>query len=153
MFPDSDENEKRVSVSYRAIFGDFKGSLGPKSKGVFATAFAHFGPDVKRVTVTEAAIDALSLATCGVQSFAVNGKDGLPDWFLRRCAFRVVQIAFDADAAGDAAADKLAAVLRSRGATVVRLRPPEPFKDWNEALIAQGKDALTEYLTPFRSFD
>jgi hypothetical protein len=146
IFPVSDEKMKVVGIITRQISGDFKGALGSKKLGVFRTMGAF---EVERLTITEAPIDALSLFACYVPSVAIGGKDGLAEWVLKKCRFKTVQIAFDADTAGDTAAERLGEVLRSRGASVIRLRPPSPFKDWNEALTALGKDELTEYLKPF----
>jgi hypothetical protein len=46
-----------------------------------------------------------------------------------------VVLAQDADLAGDLAAEQIARTLQN----TTRLRPPEPFKDWNEALVAGWK--------------
>ena len=51
----------------------------------------------------------------------------------------------DADSAGDAAAAELAAWFDA-GAPARRLRPPEPFKDWNEALQALGPAGVADEL-------
>ncbi|MDE0255558.1 MAG: toprim domain-containing protein [Rhodospirillaceae bacterium] len=88
--------------------------------------------------IAESAIDALSafsladlqnpgtifLSTCGAAS-------RLPAWLEAWTPQRVIR-AFDADDAGDEAADRLAA----RDRRVGRLRP-EGEKDWNEILAAR----------------
>jgi hypothetical protein len=148
LFPIKDETGELVGYDVRSIQGAFKGALGTKRFGVFASNWAR---EAKTVTLTEAPIDALSLATCKVPAFALCGKDNFPDWMLSFCAFKTVQIAFDADPEGDAAADRLTGVLRSRGASVIRLRPPTE-KDWNAFLCAQGKEAMADFLKPFSMF-
>jgi hypothetical protein len=118
-------------------------TTGPRGEGVFATPGA-LDPG-RALTVTEAPIDALTLALCGVPAIALCGCDGLPDWLRRAAAFRRVLAAFDADDAGEKAAGKLAAALHPVGAHVLRLRP-EGAKDWNEQLRTVGADALTVHL-------
>lgn len=88
--------------------------------------------------VTEAPLDALSLAEAGYPAVAVCGTEASA-WMHRASAFRRVLLAFDADEAGDRAADKIAPHLASFGARPQRLRP-EGAKDWNEML--QTFDAL-----------
>lgn len=104
-------------------------SAGPKSAGVFATPGAF---DTPTIVVTEAPLDALSLAACGVPALAFIGTTG-PAWLPGLCVFRHVALAFDADEAGDKAADALRPVLESFGAKVERWRP-EGGKDWNDLL-------------------
>ena len=106
-------------------------SGGPKSAGVFATSGAL---TVERLVLTEAPIDALSLAVCGVPAVALCGTSW-PEWLPVHCVLRPVALAFDADDAGDTATEKLRPVLTSLGATVERWRP-DGGKDWNDALLA-----------------
>jgi hypothetical protein len=113
-------------------------SAGPISQGVFATPGAW---DASVVVLTEAPLDALSLAACGIPALALCGKDLRP-WLLPRLAFRPVLLALDADAAGDAAAEKAAILLSPYGGQIIRLRP-RGAKDWNELLTTLGLDALT----------
>ncbi len=91
----------------------------------------------------QSVIDALSLTTAGVPAVALNGVKW-PAWLPKAAAFRQVYIGLDADDAGDDAAEKLAAVL-TFGSRVERLRP-DPWKDWNEALLALGVDQLSRVL-------
>lgn len=122
---------------------------GPKSRGVFAAAGAF---DVPPFIITEAPIDALSLAVAGFPAVALCGSDGAPDWLPKFCFGRTVFLGFDADELnaqgkrpGDDAADKLALSLESFGATCKRLRP-EGAKDWNEFLIQFGRDELARFI-------
>ena len=116
-------------------------TLGPKSQGMFAAAGAF---DVPALIVTEAPLDALSLAVAGFPAAALCGKSG-PHWLPKACFCKTVFLAFDADDAGDEGADKLAPTLESFGATVHRLRP-EGAKDWNEFLSRFGRDELADFL-------
>ena len=117
-------------------------TLGDKSQSVFASASA-FDAVLPALIVTEAPLDALSLAHAGYPAIAVCGTSA-PQWIHRAVAFRRVLLAFDADDAGDRAAEMLAPVLTSYGARCERLRP-EGAKDWNEALSA-GRDELSDWL-------
>lgn len=112
---------------------------GPKSGGVFATPAAW---EADEITITEAPIDALSLALSGYSALALVGKSW-PDWLPAFIAStrKHVYLAFDADLpdskgmrAGDEAATKLAAALRYYDCHPNRLRPGRG-KDWNEQLL------------------
>lgn len=116
-------------------------TAGTKSAGLFATAGALVG---ERIVVTEAPVDALSLAACGLPALALVGTSG-PAWLPAFVAFKRVLIALDADQEGDAKSKKLAAELGAFGARVARLRP-NGMKDWNEALQRLGQVALSEAL-------
>lgn len=98
------------------------------------------------IIITEAPIDALSLAMAGYPALALCGTSA-PHWIHRACGLRRVLLAHDADAAGDAAAASLEAVLAPYGARCTRLRP-EAAKDWNEVLKAQGRENLSDWLAP-----
>lgn len=129
-------------------------TFGSRWAGCFATdgAFGTQSPppspgrenEDALLVVTEAPIDALSLATVGVPAIALCGCEGFPAWLASRLRQRgaPVVIAFDADEAGDAAAVKLTALLAASASRVVRLRPSGE-KDWNAALVAQGPDTLS----------
>jgi hypothetical protein len=116
-------------------------SVGPKTRGVFAAVGAW---EAAPLILCEAPIDALSLAACGHPALALLGRE-LPDWLAWACALRPVQVALDADDAGDLAAQSQMRTLVSRGATVARLRPAGG-KDWNEVLQASGVEALRSLL-------
>lgn len=120
---------------------------GNKSAGVFNLAALEQGA----VFVTEAPIDALSLAVFGYHATTGLGTEW-PDWLRRALAFKTVFAAFDADEAGDKAADKLAADLLFTK-SVIRLRPPEPHKDWNAALCGLGRDGLAAWLAEHVALD
>jgi hypothetical protein len=116
-------------------------TLGDLKGGLFWAAGAW---NVPALILTEAPIDALSLATAGFPAFAFCGKTG-PAWLPKATFGRRVLLALDADDAGDVAADELAPTLESFGARCQRLRP-EGAKDWNEFLQTYGRDALADFL-------
>lgn len=118
-------------------------TLGDKQGSLFSTRDA-LNPLLPALIVTEAPLDALSLAEAGYPAVALCGTQA-PTWFHRLCAFRRVLLAFDADEAGDCASDKLAPLLHSFGARCERMRP-EDAKDWNELLQVAGRDALADWL-------
>lgn len=98
--------------------------------------------------IAESAIDALSALSIGagglVSMYAsVSGVcRRLPDW-LRGFELAFVKCGFDADEAGDAAAEALIASDRR----VSRVRP-SGAKDWNEILKRDGIRALTGGIPP-----
>lgn len=118
-------------------------TLGDKKSAIFATSDALL-PALPALIVTEAPLDALSLALAGYPAIALCGTSA-PHWLHRACAFRRVLLAFDGDEAGEAATEKLAPHLASFGARVERLTP-EGTKDWNEMLQTAGRDALADWL-------
>ncbi len=114
---------------------------GPKSLGVFSTPGVW---DAPAVIVTEAPIDALSVAAAGYPALALCGKEA-PKWLFKKCAFRRVLLAFDADEVGDKAAQQAAANFEQFAARCARLRP-DSGKDWNEFLQLAGRDGLADWL-------
>jgi DNA primase len=98
------------------------------------------------VAVDEAPIDALSLATVGVDTVAVGGSY-VPEWLVEALAGKEVLLGFDNDApdrlgrrAGDEAAERLAEQLWDVGAEPRRARPS--LKDWNDVLRARGREGV-----------
>lgn len=139
LFPIRDRAGEVVAVSGRCLDGRAPKALtgGQLSGGVFLTPGALVADPL---VITEAPIDALSLAVCGVPAVALGGTRW-PAWLPQAVAFRQVVIATDADQAGDAAAAKIADALRAFGARVERWRP-DAGKDWNELLQAYGLERL-----------
>lgn len=139
IFPVNDQSGALVAVQARAIATQVDGpkfiSSGPKSLGVFLTSSDALCLPV--TFITEAPIDALSLAMCGFNGCATLGKDW-PAWLPKSLAFRMVGVGYDNDTPGEEAAVKLATSLEAVGAFVFRVRPPEEVKDWNEALTTYG---------------
>jgi hypothetical protein len=144
LFPVRDRAGELVAVSGRCIDDRTPPTLtgGPKSGGVFATPAALAA---EPLVITEAPIDALSLAAAGVPAVALCGKSS-PAWLPELCAFRSVVLALDGDQAGDAAATTLAGALHTLGARVERWRPTAG-KDWNELVQRYGVAALQSALT------
>jgi energy-coupling factor transporter ATP-binding protein EcfA2 len=100
----------------------------------------------------ESIIDALTLWCYGVRNVTTCfGKNTFTDelWELMRCKRPdKVLIAFDGDAAGDAAAEKLAPRLAEHGATVHRIGLPKG-RDINEyvcALVQKNPKAVSSAL-------
>jgi hypothetical protein len=137
------------------------GRSNPKARtlgisGTFGGAFWTPGArEARLVALTEAPIDALSLALCGLPSVAVFGSN-LPDWMPGAMHRRRVLVASDAEPEkGDRTAAKWSAALESFGARCTRLRPDAAFasclaegvKDWNEALLVLGAQDLRELLS------
>lgn len=131
-------------------------TCGPKSQGVFiapTTIYGHVcGPFDARspgVVICEAPVDALSVAVSGFPALALVGINAEhtsgPQWLHIACGLKSVFPAFDADAAGDAAADAISARLATYGARCKTLRPVGA-KDWNEVLCKQGQKALGDWL-------
>lgn len=115
-------------------------TAGPKSAAVFATDGALSAIEV---AVTEAPIDALSLAWLGVPAVALCGTSW-PGWLPGHLRGKTVHVAFDADEAGDRAAADFANAVSEQCTEYTRLRPTGA-KDWNEGL----RDGLPlPYLNP-----
>lgn len=143
VFPIRNENGRAIAAAGRAITGSGKQTFGPKSMGVFSTPGAL---DADVVGITEAPIDALTLALVGLPSVALCGTSGLPSWLItklarpvKRAKSRTVYLAFDADEAGDAASAKIGEALML--VKTARLRP-ESAKDWNALLMDNGITSL-----------
>jgi len=149
VFPIYDDAGALVAAQGRHTDGrdDLKArTLGSKKSGVFLTG--GFWKQVRKgapIIVTEAPIDALSLATCGFPALALCGKSGWPQWLPIRCAFKEVMLCLDGDIAGEEGAAKLSPILGSLGAKVRRVAP-EGAKDWNEMLAKQGAHQMEEWL-------
>jgi hypothetical protein len=126
VFPLIDPTGRVVAAHGRAVVGDAKITLGPRSQGVFvALPPEQTDPAASKqdpVAIVEAPIDALSLALCGCAAIALCGTEA-PAWLPARLAFRRVLVVMDADNAGDAAATTLGPQLRAFGAMVERWRP------------------------------
>lgn len=116
-------------------------SMGLIGSGVFATLDAL---DAQLVAVTEAPLDALSLAACGLPAIALLGC-GLKPWLRRMLKFRRVILATDDDEAGNKTADTLRRELTF--STVERFPfPPKcdgVTKDIND-LLQRDPDALRQ---------
>src|SRR4030095_13195124 len=121
IFPVRDNAGNLVAAQARAIVGGDKRTGGEKSEGVFFTTPGRS----QRLAITEAPIDALVLAACGLPAIALLGT-AWRAWLPGALVGRNVAIATDADEAGDKCAREFGALVASW-----RLRP-EGAKDWAE---------------------
>lgn len=94
----------------------------------------------KRVILTEAVLDALSLYELGVRNvipcYGTNGFAPDHEALLRKEGTKEVELAFDRDEAGEKAAKALAERLAVMGIKSARVRFPEGIKDCNDFLLA-----------------
>ncbi len=133
------------SVSHVEIRGpDYKGSLRGGTKTLFRFGLA--GKGVCRLAVTEAPIDALSLAAidgCRTDTLYVATGGGIGPGTISALqgAMRLIGgapgarlvAATDANRAGDRYAERLSEIAAESGITVERLRPTSVV-DWNDVL-------------------
>jgi len=154
VFPIRAQHGEIVAAQARAISGSAKLTAGPKKEGAFfapvqmksGRIFAPLDAHTPVIAITEAPIDALSLACAGFPALALCGTSG-PSWLHIACGLRRVALALDADEAGDRAATELEKLLVPFGARCTRLIPQDA-KDWNEMLLQIGAARLDEFLTP-----
>lgn len=130
LFPIIGQDGKTVAVQGRAIRDDAKMTLGPKTRGVFATPSAlSNGILADGVAICEAPIDALSvLLLWDIPAIATCGS-GLTKWIPSACQ-GTVWIATDADEQGDRDYLEWAPLFSN----AKRLRSTKG-KDWNEELL------------------
>jgi hypothetical protein len=124
----------------------YRGVLRGGQKSLFRFAPGGTTGYPRRVAVTEAPIDALSLASLEpgrTDTIYVATTGGLGPGTVTALSQLVGElgsaggtlvIATDADAAGDHHAARIEATIASIAVTIERLRPPGAAKDWNEAL-------------------
>ena len=152
VFPIKDQHGEIVAAQARAIGGMAKLTAGPKKNGAFfapvqmksGRVFSPHDWNTPVIAITEAPMDALSLAVAGFPALALCGTSG-PCWLHIACGLRRVALALDADEAGEKAAAELKSLLTPFGARCERLRP-ESAKDWNEMLQNQGVHVLADFL-------
>ena len=124
---------------------EWKGSLTGGTKTLFP--FGHFTPTVRRAAVTEAPIDALSLAAlegCRADTLYVATGGGIGQgttMALTALLARITAapdachaIGTDANTTGDRYAEQIQELGQSAGVPVERLRPPDGL-DWNDILM------------------
>jgi len=139
VFPVTDQAGEVTAVQGRYVFPASAGSNRPDKKtrgrlwGVYCTAGAL---DQREVIITEAPLDALSLAVCGFPAIALLGTK-YPAWLPAAIGTRRAYLATDNDGAGDGAAERLYQALAKNGGEVYRLNPKR-VKDWNEHLCTYG---------------
>lgn len=128
--------------------GETQRSAGKLSWGLFGTRGVLNRPEI---VITEAPIDALSLATAGVPAFATCGASNLR-FFPKLYESKTIVCAFDLDA-DPMTQEKLRAAMdrlkNEHGGRVVWLKPPgNGLKDWNDVLCKHGATGLSHYLRP-----
>src|SRR5271156_666511 len=127
----------------------YKGSLTGGIKSLFRLPLK--GPPLPTLVVTEAAIDALSLAAIenlrGDTLYAAPGGGMGPGTIaaveallvdIARLHDALICSATDANGPGDRFADRHRSLARKFGIPFARLRPPIEDGDWNEVLRAQS---------------
>jgi Toprim-like/Protein of unknown function (DUF3991) len=128
----------------------YKGSLTGGVKSLFRLPLK--GPPVPRLVLTEAAIDALSIAAIeslrGDTLYAATGGGMGPGTIaaLEALLLHTATLpdalfcsATDANGPGDRFADRHQSLAREFGIPFARLRPPIEAGDWNEVLHAQSE--------------
>jgi DNA primase len=149
IFPVYDEDKNLVAIHGRSIgenhIHSSKITRGNKSRGVFFSSPDALSSPV--VAICEGPVDALALQTCGIPALAMIGTSA-PKWLAVKLKDKAVLIATDADKAGDEAAMKLEAALRTHTRNIFRLRP-QRGKDWAEELEILEQKKMNESLIPF----
>jgi hypothetical protein len=153
VFPLKNRTGRIIAAQARAISGSAKLTAGPKKEGAFfapvqmssGRVFAPLDRSMPVIAITEAPIDALSLASAGFPAIALCGTSG-PSWLRIACGLRRVALALDADEAGEKASCELEKNLAPFGAKCERLLP-EGAKDWNEMLLQTGAARLGDWLS------
>lgn len=114
--------------------------------------FLMTGADMSRLYVCEAAIDCISIETLRrrqrlparqvpILSLAGNTTGALK-WYLQDHAVQTIYVCSDNDAGGDAA---FTAVKTLFSGKIIRCKPPDPHKDWNEVCQQSETPALPFY--------
>lgn len=92
------------------------------------------GPHSDEVWIAEGEFDTICLLTVGAPAVGVLGAGAFNRAWALLFAQAEIVIAFDADRAGDEAADKLTQLWQP--GQVSRFRPKDPYKDLNEWFVA-----------------
>ncbi len=98
-----------------------------------------------KVYLTEGEFDAMTLNICGFHGCATGGKEVSFQQILMIMDYEVC-LAFDSDPSGKDAFLQVGRRMQEHGIKKVSfVRPPEPYKDWNEMLAgSENKPALDE---------
>lgn len=136
-------NDDGVVTGWEERGPDWRGFSTGGSKILFRLG----SPDATRLCVTEAAIDAMSLAAFeGLREGSVylstgGGWSPMADAAVRKLAARpgaVLVAATDANSQGETFAGRLRDIAEEVGCDWLRLTPPA--EDWNDALKAQEEE-------------
>ncbi|KFB76360.1 MULTISPECIES: toprim domain-containing protein [Candidatus Accumulibacter] len=132
-----------TGVVRRGIFGDFKQTLGKKEAGCFSVG-NRLAPDV--IAIVESPVDAISYRQLhSPDDMLVLSSDGAGTVYrplLDRFPNAEIRLAQDADAAGDAMAERLRALFSTR--RILRDRPLSA-KDWNDVLRQRCRQTCNLY--------
>jgi hypothetical protein len=143
--------DRTVAVAHVDVRGPtYKGSLTGGVKSLFRLSLK--GPLLPRLVVTEAAIDALSLAAIenlrGDTLYAATGGGMGPGTIatieallvdIAKLPDALICSATDANGPGDRFADRHQTLARKFGIPFARLRPPIEGGDWNDVHRGQSR--------------
>lgn len=133
--------KKEVKLRYR---GPEAGTGFKKEEVVWMSFFPKKGA---KIYLTEGEFDAMTLNLMGFHGCATGGKD-VGQLQINMIRDYEVCLAFDTDPSGREAFRQLGWNLYQSGVKRVSfIRPPEPYKDWNEMYAGnpdKGKPALDE---------
>lgn len=129
---------------YLRYRGPESGTGFKKEEVVWISFFPRKG---SKIYLTEGEFDAMTLDICGFRGCAAGGKEVSSKQILLIRDYEVC-MAFDRDESGKQAIRKLGLMLLENGVRRVSfVRPPDPYKDWNEMLAgSKDKPALSERL-------
>jgi len=112
-------------------------SLGFKKEEVVWMSF--FPRKGAKIYLTEGEFDAMTLNLCGLHGCAFGGKEVNNKQISMIMDYEIC-MAFDCDVSGKDAFQKIAYEMFKNGVKKVNfVRPPKPYKDWNE-MLAGSKD-------------
>ncbi len=138
-FPLSDESGKVVGLYGRKISSSGRVKhlyLKGPHRGLFnGKAFTAYP---EQIILTESVIDALSLMVMGIPNvvpiYGTNGVTSDHADAIKEVRTKEIVLALDNDEAGRMASAELKEKLLTSGVSVREVFPPEPHKDWNDAL-------------------
>lgn len=130
-----------------SLHGRYLNTIGKQNKmltigpggGIF-----HVGAtwNINPIILVEGLFDALSLATCGYSAIATVGR--LAPFLPEVCRDHIVILAFDGNRPGESEVTFYKDFLTQ--SRCYRITPPGRCKDWNTALIRQGKHGIHHWL-------
>jgi hypothetical protein len=105
-----------------------------------------YNEDMEYVVVSEGPLDAMSLQTAGLNATCTQGCK-MSHTQAQKLKNKKVIIAYDNDEAGRSgflAAKKQ--LLHSLNSDIYSVTPPKEFNDWNDFLVARGKEQVFLYV-------
>lgn len=154
IIPYYDADKRLIYFNGRTIVNDYLRYKGPdKSIGVGKEDVLYFTTHPSshdKVYLCEGEFDAMTLKACGLNGVACGGKNLSDKQALQLSNYKVC-LALDFDDAGQSAISKMQNKLNAfcsissfKRLTVVR--PPAPFKDWNEFLCKHETKIIKAYV-------